>query len=88
MCKASAERERKASEVFRSDVYRRALAGAGLPMPGASLKVEGALAEPAAVGTHQGALTLGPDRFFDGAVFDPADIAGYLAGYRSRRKPA
>jgi len=85
MCKPSAERERRASEVFRSDVYRRALAGAGQPMPGASLKVEGALGEPSAVGTHEGTLTLAPDRFFDGAVFDPADIAGYLAGYKAPR---
>jgi ABC-type nitrate/sulfonate/bicarbonate transport system substrate-binding protein len=86
MCKPSAERERRAAEVFRSDVYRRALAEAGLPMPGASMKVEGALAAPAAVGAHLGALTLGPDRFFDGTIFDPADIAGYLEQYRSGRK--
>jgi len=33
------------------------------------------------VGAHRGALTLGPDRFFDGLVFDPDDIAGYLAQF-------
>ncbi|UIJ46100.1 ABC transporter substrate-binding protein [Sphingomonas cannabina] len=82
MVKPSAANERQAAEVFRSDIYRRALGGAGQPMPGASMKVEGALAAPLPVGAHQGALTLGPDRFFDGAVFDPADIEGYLARFR------
>jgi NitT/TauT family transport system ATP-binding protein len=86
MCKPSAERERRATDVFRSDVYRRALANVGLAMPGASMKVEGALATPSAVGTHQGALTLGPDRFFDGAIFDPADVAGYLADHKIVRR--
>ncbi|MDT8757584.1 ABC transporter substrate-binding protein [Sphingomonas psychrotolerans] len=71
--------ERQAGDVFRPDIYRRALGGAGLPMPGASMKLEGALQSPLPVGAHRGALTLGPDRFFDGRVFDPDDIAGYLA---------
>jgi len=77
--KADPETERQAAGVFRSDVYRRALSGTGLPMPGASMKVEGAIAEPLGVGAHRGALTLGADRFFDGRIFDPTDIAGYLA---------
>jgi NitT/TauT family transport system ATP-binding protein len=34
------------------------------------------------VGAHQGALTLGPDRFFDGLVFDPDDIAAYLTQFK------
>ena len=79
MVKADAATERQAADVFRPDIYRRALGGAGLPMPGASMKVEGALTAPLPVGSHRGALTLGPDRFFDGAVFDPEDIGGYLA---------
>lgn len=68
-----------AASVFRPDIYRRALAGLDLAMPGASSKVEGALAAPLGVGAHGGGLTLGPDRFFDGRVFDPENIAGYLA---------
>lgn len=83
MIGASPEHERQAAEVFRSDVYRRALGETGEPMPGASLKLEGAVTQPMAVGGHRGALTLGPDRFFDGAVFDPADVAGYLSRYRA-----
>lgn len=78
MVEPSAEAERAAAGVFRSDLYRRALAGAGAAMPGASMKVEGSLGAPLEAGTHQGSLTLAPDRFFDGRVFDPEDIAGYL----------
>lgn len=79
LVKAAPETERRAAGVFRSDIYRRALSGSGLPMPGASMKVEGAIDEPLGVGAHSGALTLGADRFFDGGIFDPTDVAGYLA---------
>jgi len=71
----------EAGAVFRSDVYRRALAGSGIAMPGASLKLEGAVSAPTGVGAHRGALTLGPDRFFDSRVFDPDAIEAYLAGF-------
>ncbi len=68
-----------AAHVFRPDIYRSALAGTGEPLPGASSKVEGSLGGPLAVGTQQGDMTLTSDRFFDGGVFDPSDLAGYLA---------
>jgi NitT/TauT family transport system ATP-binding protein len=71
--------ERLAAGVFRSDVYRRALGKAGVPMPGASMKLEGALTEGVGVGAHHASLTLGPDRFFDGRIFDPDHIDAYLA---------
>ena len=70
-----------AAEVFRSDIFRRALANAALPMPGASMKVEGALSSPLGVGSSSGTLTLGPDRFFDQRIFDPARIPEYLASF-------
>ena len=68
-----------ASNVFRSDVYRTALAGTSAPLPGASSKLEGGLGEPIGAGSTQGRLTLGSDRFFDGRAFDPDDIEAYLA---------
>lgn len=71
----------KAGAVFRPDIYRRALAGSDVPMPGASMKVEGAVASPLAAGSRKGDLTLGPDRFFDGRVFDPERIDEYLQGF-------
>ena len=53
-------------------------------MPGASMKLEGALGSPLAVGSHRNSLTLGPDRFFDERVFDPDDVAGYLATFTKK----
>lgn len=79
---ASADTERRAAHVFRSDVYRRALAGSDTPMPGASMKLEGSLGSPLGVGSDRGTLTLGADRFFDGRVFDPDRIEEYLASFR------
>jgi NitT/TauT family transport system ATP-binding protein len=73
------EAARRASRVFRPDVYRSALKGTAEPLPGASSKVEGSLGLPTAVGTQQGRMTLESNRFFDGLVFDPANLEGYLA---------
>ncbi|TVV75113.1 CmpA/NrtA family ABC transporter substrate-binding protein [Sphingomonas solaris] len=82
MVEPSAAAEATAARVFRSDIYRRALAGTGATMPGASSKLEGALSAPLPVGAYSGeALTLGADRFFDGRVFDPAAIDAYLASF-------
>ena len=81
MIEPSVANERAAAAVFRSDIYRRALGPSGAVMPGASMKLEGAIAAPHGVGAHGGRLTLGPDRFFDGRVFDPAAIDDYLAGF-------
>lgn len=78
MVEPSASAEAAAAGVFRSDLYRRALAGSGVALPGASMKVEGALANPLAAASHQGNLMLAPDQFFDGKIFDPQDIPGYL----------
>lgn len=67
-----------AQRVFRPDVYRAALAGSDFPLPGASAKLEGGIAEPIGVGTIQGRLVLEPDLFFDGRAFDPDRLEDYL----------
>jgi two-component system, oxyanion-binding sensor len=77
MAFSSADAE-KAARVFRPDVYRSALLGTGEPLPGSSSKVEGSLAEPLAVGTQQGNITLEGNNFFDGMMFDPDDLTEYL----------
>jgi len=68
----------RAQAVFRPDFYRAALRPLGVPLPGASSKIEGSIADPTGVGTTQGRLILGPDRFFDARRFDPDDLDGYL----------
>ena len=67
-----------AQAVLRPDVYRAALRESGAALPGASSKLEGGLEGPTAVGTVQGRLVLGADRFFDGRSFDPDRIDEYL----------
>jgi NitT/TauT family transport system ATP-binding protein len=67
-----------AAETYRPDVYRTALKALGIAMPSASAKVEGALTTETPVGSS-GALTLGPDGFFDGGRFDPDAVDGYIA---------
>jgi NitT/TauT family transport system ATP-binding protein len=59
---------------FRADLFRSVLGPIGADLPGASEKLEGAMADQTAVASTLGGLVLGPDRFFDGRVFDP--IAG------------
>lgn len=77
----SAEAEAAVRGVYRPDLYRQALGAAGVPLPGANAKVEGSLGGPQHVGVLSGSLQLGPDGFFDGRVFDPDDISGYLAEF-------
>ena len=59
-----------ARSVFRADLYRLYLSKMGVDMPGASEKLEGALHHAEAVASTRGGMILGPDAFFDGAVFD------------------
>lgn len=74
-----AEEARRAARVFRPDVYRSALLGTNDPLPGASSKVEGSLVGPTSVSMQQGVITLGNNSFFDGRVFDPSNLAAYVA---------
>ncbi|WP_169545776.1 CmpA/NrtA family ABC transporter substrate-binding protein [Sneathiella aquimaris] len=68
---------------YRPDLYRSALSKMNVPIPSANAKVEGALEQTQYVGTMQGQLSLGPDGFFDGRVFDPDDLAAYIEQQRT-----
>jgi NitT/TauT family transport system ATP-binding protein len=78
---ASREAFAKAAAVYRPDLYRAALSPLGVDLPRADSKVEGALTRETPVASRRGALTLGPDGFFDGRLFDPDEIDAYLAGF-------
>ena len=67
-----------ARATYRPDLYRAALKPLGVALPGANSKVEGALRVETPVGSAGASLTLGPDGFFDGKVFDPDKLGAYL----------
>lgn len=75
-----------ARETYRPDIYRAALEPLGVALPGANAKVEGALKRATPVGSAGASLTLGPDGFFDGGLFDPDKIDDYIAS-QARRSP-
>ncbi|MDZ4307157.1 ABC transporter substrate-binding protein [Allopontixanthobacter sp.] len=69
----------RAEQVFRPDVYRKALTGLNTPIPGANAKVEGGVSQLLGAGSSQGRLILGADPFFDHRVFDPTQLKKYLS---------
>ncbi|HEX2841598.1 CmpA/NrtA family ABC transporter substrate-binding protein [Hyphomicrobium sp.] len=71
-----------ARETYRPDIYRSALKPLGVALPAANAKVEGALVAPTPVGSAGASLTLGPDGFFDGALFDPDKLGAYIEAQR------
>ena len=75
----SAENQKRAQETFRPDIYRRAVTPLGYAVPGANMKVMGALSRADFVGASRSGLALGPDGFFDGRIFDPAAVEAYIA---------
>jgi ABC-type nitrate/sulfonate/bicarbonate transport system substrate-binding protein len=74
----TAENAAIARETYRPDLYRAALKPLGVALPAANAKVEGALKVPTPVGSAGASLTLGPDGFFDGTLFDPDRLAEYI----------
>ena len=67
----SHEDKANAESVFRPDLLRRALGPIYADLPSSSSKIEGSMSAPTEASSVFGTLTLGPDAFFDGAVFDP-----------------
>ena len=74
----SEENARIAQETYRPDLYRAALKPLGIALPVANAKVEGALLTATPVGSAGASLTLGPDGFFDGGLFDPDKLDAYI----------
>lgn len=72
-------RAQAAALAFRPDIYRAAMAPLKVPVPLADSKIEGLLDGPTAVPASQQTVTIGPDGFFDGREFDPAEIDAYIA---------
>jgi two-component system, oxyanion-binding sensor len=77
----TAAHQNVAGNTYRPDIYRNALKALGVAMPAASSKVEGALRMETPVGSS-GTMTLGPDGFFDGNLFDPDCVDAYIAAQK------
>lgn len=61
-----------ARAVYRPDLYRAAAARLGLTCPDDELRPEGLHMSPWLLETSSGPIAMAPDRFLDGAQFDPA----------------
>lgn len=68
------EAVRRASNVFRADIFRAALADTPADLPSASSKVEGVIESKTGVASSAGTIQLNRDVFFDGRIFDPDAI--------------
>ncbi|MVS97575.1 CmpA/NrtA family ABC transporter substrate-binding protein [Devosia marina] len=67
-----------AAATFRPDLYRAALAPLGVAVPAQDLRVDGDRADKHAVPAIGGTIELGPNRFFDGQIFDPDAVEAYI----------
>lgn len=70
-----------AARVYRTDLYREAAEALDIAYPTIDHKVEGRNAEPWTLTEASAPIEMGPDRFFDGKVFDPEHLAAYLDGF-------
>jgi ABC-type nitrate/sulfonate/bicarbonate transport system substrate-binding protein len=67
-----------AAEVYRPQLYREAAAALGVPYPTVDRKREGRHGSAWVLTEATAPLAMGPDRFVDGKLFDPAMLDEYL----------
>ena len=70
-----------ASEIYRPDIYREAVKGLGIPVPTIDMKTEGTHAEGWTLEEATSPIAMGPDRFFNGDVFNPGKVLSYIDGF-------
>jgi nitrate/nitrite transport system substrate-binding protein len=68
-----------AAAVYRCDLHREAADAVGASAPLLDEKPEGAAPAPWTTAGSLGPITMGAERFFDGAVFDPRNVVAALA---------
>jgi ABC-type nitrate/sulfonate/bicarbonate transport system substrate-binding protein len=77
----SPEAAERAAGAYRPDLYRAALAPLGLDMPLLDARTEGRPGGTNPVPSTMGTMAFDGDGFFDGAPFDPADLAAYARSF-------
>jgi two-component system, oxyanion-binding sensor len=72
-----------AAQVYRPDLYRKAVEPLQLSVPRDDGFVAGKHDEPYQIpAANGGSIEIGPDRFMDGRIFDPSDPKVYLASFK------
>jgi NitT/TauT family transport system ATP-binding protein len=66
---------------YRPDLYRSALLLVDESIPKTDYKTERAVAGRYVVNDSTSSLTLSPEGFFDGRVFEPTDVEGYIKSF-------
>lgn len=77
-----------AEAVYRPDIYRKAAEDLGAPAPLVDVKAEGNHGEPWVLEEATKPISMAPDTFLDGRIFDPRKPGAYVAGFpiaRTRR---
>ncbi|WP_338722880.1 CmpA/NrtA family ABC transporter substrate-binding protein [Devosia sp. XK-2] len=67
-----------AAATFRPDLYRAALAPLGASLPADDYRRDGDQAQSHTIAAVTGTMQAGPNRFFDGKVFDPDAVDSYI----------
>lgn len=80
---ASAANAEIAAATFRPDLYRTALAGLDAAIPIDDFRLDGDRAEPHKTDGRPIDVLVGPNRFFDGKIFDPNTLDAYIQRQRS-----
>lgn len=70
-----------ASEVYRPDIYREAAQGIGRDYPTIDHKMEGTNDSHWMLTEATNPIQMGPDKFFDGKVFDPSKLVEYIQSF-------
>lgn len=70
-----------ASDVYRPDIYREAVKELGIPVPTVDWKTEGQHDAGWTLTEATQPIEMGSDRFFNGDIFDPADIPAYIDSF-------
>jgi nitrate/nitrite transport system substrate-binding protein len=73
--KGSLDVSAAAAGVYLPELYREAAGGLGLPCPPSNQLVQGVHDQPWLLATATHSFDMGPDRFFDGAIFQPASFS-------------
>jgi nitrate/nitrite transport system substrate-binding protein len=73
-----------AASVYQPALYRQAAMALGLHCPPFDRKQEGLHEQPWLLATSTDSFTLGPDRFFDGKVFDSCDFNSPYRGWSAK----